>query len=75
MVKEGKITAIYLRLSLEDARWEEKISEGDRESNSISNQRKMLLDYISQDQELKRQRIEEFCDDGFSGTNMDRPGM
>lgn len=75
MVKEGKMTAIYLRLSLEDARREEKISERDRESNSISNQRKLLLDYISQDQELKKQRIEEFCDDGFSGTNMDRPGM
>ena len=59
--------AYYLRLSIED---------GDKEeSNSIGNQRKQILEYIHQDFELCRWEIEEFCDDGYSGTNMNRPGM
>lgn len=62
----GKI-AYYLRLSVED---------GDKEeSNSIGNQRKQILEYINQDSELCKLEIKEFCDDGYSGTNMDRPGM
>lgn len=60
--------ALYLRLSLEDG--EEK-----DESNSISNQRKLIYEYIHQDPELSRREAAEFCDDGFSGTNMNRPGM
>ena len=60
--------ALYLRLSLEDG--EEK-----DESNSISNQRKLIYEYIHQDPELSRHEAVEFCDDGFSGTNMNRPGM
>ena len=60
--------ALYLRLSLED--------EGDQdESNSIGNQRKQILEYIQRDPELDRYDRKEFCDDGYSGTNMDRPGM
>ena len=60
--------ALYLRLSLEDG------GEKD-ESNSISNQRKLIYEYIHQDSELSRYEVEEFCDDGWSGTNMNRPGM
>ncbi len=60
--------ALYLRLSLED--------EGDKaESNSIGNQRKQILEYIQCDPELGNYDRKEFCDDGYSGTNMDRPGM
>ena len=60
--------AMYLRLSIED--------EGDKdESNSISNQRKQIYEYIHHDSELSRYEVVEFCDDGYSGTNMDRPGM
>lgn len=60
--------AMYLRLSIED--------EGDKdESNSISNQRKQIYEYIHYDSELSRYKIVEFCDDGYSGTNMERPGM
>ncbi|MCM1194105.1 MAG: recombinase family protein [Acetatifactor muris] len=72
-MKDTRKIAIYLRLSVED-----DVSDGRDErleSNSIFNQRKMLLEYISNDDGLKGQEIEEFCDDGFSGTNMDRPGM
>lgn len=72
---ENRKIAIYLRLSIEDDVVDGKISTEQRESNSISNQRKMLLDHISNDAELREQEVAEFCDDGFSGTNMDRPGM
>ncbi len=60
--------AIYLRLSMEDA-------DDKDESNSISNQRTLLLDYIRHDEGLKGKAVSEFCDDGYSGTNMERPGM
>lgn len=60
--------ALYLRLSLED--------EGEKdESNSISNQRKQIYEYIHHDSELSRYEAMEFSDDGYSGTNMNRPGM
>lgn len=60
--------ALYLRLSLED--------EGEKdESNSISNQRKQIYEYIHHDSELSRYEAVEFSDDGYSGTNMNRPGM
>ncbi len=35
----------------------------------------MIREYIRADQELSKYEIVEFCDDGYSGTNMDRPGM
>ena len=60
--------ALYLRLSVDDG------GEKD-ESNSIGNQRKLLYEYLRQDSELSRYEVEEFCDDGWSGTNMDRPGL
>lgn len=60
--------AMYLRLSIED--------EGSRdESNSISNQRKLIGEYIHHNLELCRYEVVEFCDSGYSGTNMERPGM
>lgn len=60
--------AMYLRLSIED--------DGDKdESNSISNQRKQIYKYIHHDSELSKYEVVEFCDDGYSGTNMERPGM
>lgn len=60
--------AIYLRLSLEDA-------DDKDESNSISSQRAMLHAYIRSDRELREKEVLEFCDDGYSGTSMERPGM
>ena len=60
--------AIYLRLSMEDA--------DDRdESNSISSQRMLITEYIDCYEELRKMERAEFCDDGFSGTDMKRPGM
>ena len=60
--------AIYLRLSLED-------TDDKDESNSISSQRAMLHAYIRSDRELREKEVLEFCDDGYSGTSMERPGM
>ena len=56
---------IYVRLSQEDMR------EG--ESLSIENQKKMLTDYVSQQAGWNLVGIYE--DDGYSGTNFDRPGV
>ncbi len=65
-----KVVAVYLRLSLEDKR-----DMGAGESNSISSQRILIRSFIRQDAELKEYEVKEFCDDGWSGTGMDRPGM
>ncbi|MBO5292509.1 MAG: recombinase family protein [Lachnospiraceae bacterium] len=74
-MKDNRKIAIYLRLSIEDDTSDSKTSTEQWESNSISNQRELLLDYISHDTELRERELAEFCDDGFSGTSMDRPGM
>lgn len=66
--------AIYLRLSLEDKNAIDNGINKD-ESNSISNQRMLLNDYIHHNTELSNYEVIEFCDDGYSGTSMDRPGM
>lgn len=67
-------TAIYLRLSMEDSHTKTTY-RGQAESFSISHQREYLLEYIRKDRKLSGSEILEFCDDGFTGTNMERPGM
>ena len=59
---------MYLRLSLED-------DVNADESNSITNQRRIIRDYISSHEDLRSMTVTEKCDDGYSGTNMNRPGM
>lgn len=66
------LIAVYLRLSLEDRK---AARDSISESNSISNQRILIRNYIEQDKELREFEIKEFCDDGWSGSGMDRPGM
>ena len=58
---------IYIRLSKEDEE-KEKYSE----SESIQNQRALLMQYI---EENKLNFIAEYVDDGISGTSFDRPGF
>lgn len=55
---------LYLRLSRED--------ENDKESESIANQRLFLMSYV-----LERGWvvIDEYIDDGYTGTNFQRPGF
>lgn len=62
--------AIYLRLSMKDG--EDRQTD---ESNSIRNQRKQIYEYIHRDAELSLCEVMEFCDDGYSGTNLERPGL
>lgn len=67
--------AMYLRLSLEDKRDDSNGNLIQDESNSIGNQRKQILEYIHHNPELAECEVQEFSDDGYSGTNMERPGM
>lgn len=65
------IIAKYLRLSLEDG----DLDDIKDESNSISNQRKLLDFKIAQFPEFQEAKVLEFVDDGFSGTSFERPGV
>ena len=63
--KNSYTSAIYLRLSRED---------GDKmESDSIQNQRELVKQFLQTHPEIKETR--EFVDDGYSGTNFDRPAF
>lgn len=61
---QQQITALYCRLSNED--------DLDGESNSIQNQR-AILQKFAQDQGFRN--IRYFVDDGYSGTNFNRPAV
>jgi DNA invertase Pin-like site-specific DNA recombinase len=58
------MAAIYCRLSKDDG--------GDAESNSIGTQRDILKRYIK---EHNLCLIDEYIDDGWSGTNFERPSL
>ena len=64
MAKDNRITALYERLSRDD--------EMQGESNSITNQKKYLEDYAVQH---GFGNIQHFSDDGYSGTNLNRPAF
>jgi len=64
MVGQDKITALYCRLSRDDA------MQGD--SNSIANQKAMLARYATDHGFLN---TKFFVDDGISGTTFNRPGF
>lgn len=67
-----KYLAIYLRLSLEDD-MDERSSKD--ESNSITSQREIILRFIRENEEFQDYKIIEFVDDGYSGTNFNRPNV
>lgn len=56
----------YYRLSKED-------KKKNRESDSIENQRKLIMNYVEQNPNITL--IEEAIDDGYTGTNYSRPGF
>lgn len=59
------LAAVYLRLSRED---------GDKtESDSIANQRQLIQNYLSSQPAL--QFVKEYIDDGYTGSNFERPGF
>lgn len=56
----------YLRISVEEERRE-------KESNSITNQRKLVDDFVRNKSDMVF--VKEYVDDGYTGTNFDRPGF
>ena len=57
--------AIYIRLSRED---------GDKEeSSSVTNQRDILTRFINENENFVI--VDEYVDDGFTGTNFNRPAF
>lgn len=63
--KSTYTAAIYLRISRDD---------GDKvESDSIQNQRELIREYLKKHPEITK--TAEFIDDGYSGTNFERPSF
>ena len=70
---KGKIlksyrAAIYLRLSKEDG---DVVTGGKQESNSISNQKDLVLDFLMSHPEIEVVSVR--VDDGYSGVDFNRP--
>lgn len=58
--------AVYVRISKEDA-------AGKAESNSITNQKQLIFDYLKNKPEIEVVSVR--IDDGYTGTNYDRPAF
>nr|WP_296838792.1 hypothetical protein [uncultured Marvinbryantia sp.] len=70
-MQDNRKDYMYLRLSKEDG----DVEEGNAEvSNSIISQRVCIQQYLKGMPEFHA-AFEEIIDDGYSGTNMNRPGM
>ena len=63
--------AMYLRVSLSDG--DLGVEQKD-ESNSIENQRLLLTEYLKANDSIQGQVL-EYVDDGYTGTNFNRPGF
>ncbi|MCR5833183.1 MAG: recombinase family protein [Selenomonadaceae bacterium] len=63
--------AIYIRLSQAD----EDTGKGKRESNSVMNQRSLIHHFLDAHEELSAYPRMEFVDDGYTGTNTNRPAF
>ena len=62
--------AIYVRLSKEDG---DVASAAKAESNSISNQKNLIKDFLKEKDDIIV--VSEYVDDGYSGSNFERPGF
>ena len=65
MTLSDYVIALYIRLSINDKRVE---------SNSIEHQRLLLTKY-AENMEIQNIKILEFVDNGYSGTNFERPAI
>lgn len=65
--------AVYLRLSQDDV--DLKTNALKDESDSIHSQRLLIKRYIESHADLCRLPVLEFADDGYTGTNFDRPKL
>ena len=63
--------ALYLRLSSADG---DLGRDGKDESNSIENQRELLMEFLKHKKDLAGE-VTEYIDDGYTGTNFDRPAF
>ena len=68
----GYAIAKYLRISSEDTDLKDT---GKLESNSIAHQRNLLDSYIARIPDFSGAAVLEFCDDGWSGKNFERPAF
>jgi len=66
-MQDTMILAKYLRISDDDGRY--------GESQSIEGQRMLLDDFIASNPELSGAHVLEYVDDGWSGTNFNRPSV
>ncbi|CAB1240068.1 protein of unknown function [Ruminococcaceae bacterium BL-6] len=66
MPEAGWKVAVYIRLSKED---------GNDESLSVGNQKKIALDYLEHSFEGVCRTVDFYTDDGLTGTDYDRPGF
>ena len=74
MNKKHFLAAMYLRLSRDDSDVGDVTDKDGRlksESNSIGNQRELIRAFIHEQQDIELYDI--YVDDGFSGSNFDRP--
>lgn len=62
----NKLTVLYIRLSTEDYKVE---------SMSIDNQKLALHKYVEKLDDLADCEVKEFVDNGYSGTNFERPAV
>ena len=60
------VIALYIRLSTEDSRVD---------SFSIENQKNALHQYVDAMEGVKNVEVLEFIDNGYSGTNFERPAV
>lgn len=63
-----KLLIGYYRLSMED-------DSSEKDSNSITNQRMLVNNFVQGNQDLSRMKFKELYDDGYSGATLNRPAM
>lgn len=73
-MQDDKINTAYYRLSLADGDVVADDEAGKHESCSISSQRKCITEYAKQHIDPDCNLV-EFIDDGYTGTNFNRPGF
>ena len=69
-IKKIYHAAIYVRLSKEDGA---VASHEKTESNSIANQKSLIRDFLENKNDIEV--VQEYVDDGFSGSNFERPAF
>lgn len=67
----NEILALYIRLSMED----DDLGETKIYSMSVQNQWTYLWNFLMDHPEIQCGEVREFIDDGYSGTNFERPAM